>query len=423
MPRTTAPSTNPRILSGYTPYAKPRSEDGSAAQSKSSVPTTDERRQLLLDDPHARDVQPEQVTCVRCTKTVRLQKGKMYHLAHWLDHRWRCDRATADPQPRAKCRTLAERKAILEADADAMVVEPDRIVCGRCVKEVKLRKGRAYGLSCWNQHKMSCQPSSRSPIPSGSSSGSTSPFPLLSEMHTLLASDPLVATINVQRVKCALCLAWVDVGGQKDLDVNAWRRHRTTCVSDNFATDKDGRTRPRFFRSRHRLASTSEASEIQDGSSDAEEQPPSANSSPSSKTSSVLDRTSTTHAIRENVPCPSRSVSPPPLSFSATTSTSTSVASTPIVSPSRRSSLFPNSRHLPLPNYTSVGLSRYALDKHNHEGHQFGVGALGLHGLHLSSPRSLSPSSDSNASPPPYLERTPISLPIPKRYWRFESID
>ena len=80
----TAPSTNPRILSGYAPYTYHLRLKGSAS-------TKEGRRQLLLDDPYVRDVQPEQVTCTRCAKTVRLQKGKYYHLAHWLDHRWRCD--------------------------------------------------------------------------------------------------------------------------------------------------------------------------------------------------------------------------------------------------------------------------------------------------------------------------------------------
>ncbi|KAF8505058.1 hypothetical protein JB92DRAFT_765287 [Gautieria morchelliformis] len=228
MPRTTAPSTNPRILSGYAPYAD-------HLRSKCSASATEGRRQLLLDDPHARDVQPEQVTCTRCTKTVRLQKGKKYHLAHWLDHRWRCDRETTDPPPRAKCLTLIERKAALEADKDAEVVESDRVVCGRCGREVKLRKGRPYGLSCWNQHKSMCYMMSPQPsVPARSASGSTSPSlphpDSEKHMYNPLISDPLVASIEPQRIKCALCLTWIDFGPSKDL---VWHRHRTSCVADN----------------------------------------------------------------------------------------------------------------------------------------------------------------------------------------------
>jgi hypothetical protein len=73
--------------------------------------------------------------------------------------------------------------------------------------------------------------------PSNNSSGSglTSPSlpPLGAETYSYdaLKTDPLVASIESQRIKCTLCLAWINVELQHERAVREWRQHRTTCVA------------------------------------------------------------------------------------------------------------------------------------------------------------------------------------------------
>ncbi|KAF8506406.1 hypothetical protein BU17DRAFT_100765 [Hysterangium stoloniferum] len=402
------PSTNPRILAGYAPYGRTRKDENSYFKSGPAASTTEERRQLLLDDPYIRDVQPEQVTCARCSKTVRLQKGKMYHLAHWLDHRWR-------QQPRPRCRTLLERKTYLEADPDALVVKEDYVVCGRCNKEVRLRKNRPYGLSCWKAHKLSYHKPSQSPTPPASSS--FLPQSTYDDGYKTLKADSLVLRIDSSSVKCANCLRWIDIGHRNDFDMNAWRQHRDGCISTNHSEYVARQPSPPRFHARHADRphySLSKASfDPADDSSDAEECPRTIHR----PHHSLPDYGPGCRRYRTSLPPIESPDSPPPLSFSTATSTSTSVASTPMTSPQfhRKVSLFPNSRHLPLPEH---GLSRLLLPKERQSPPQSALG------LHLNPHSSFSsPKSDMGTMPPPFLEPTPISLPLPERYWRFDSVE
>lgn len=111
---------------------------------------------------------------------------------------------------------------------------------------VRLRKGRPYGLSCWNQHKSICQMCalllvayalSAHRFGRAVSSGSGSTLPALpspgGETHSYytLQADPLVASIETQRLKCALCLAWINIELQQEQVWHVWRRHRTICMA------------------------------------------------------------------------------------------------------------------------------------------------------------------------------------------------
>ncbi|KIJ53489.1 hypothetical protein M422DRAFT_42630 [Sphaerobolus stellatus SS14] len=401
MPRTTAPSTNPRILSGYTPYTSLNSKSGGGPAS-----TPEGRRQLLLNDPLARDVGPEEVTCTRCTKSVRLQKGKQFHLAHWLDHRWRCDRTDSDPQPRARCRTLSERRAILEADPDAMLVEAERVVCGKCNKEIRLRKGRAYGLSAWTQHKLGCGNSQlQTPTNSGFSSRSSTPP---TEIRRLPTIDSLTARLD----------SGILDARRPELGIQYYKSTNTLTPME-----------PRFFRAGSHLDS---ASVYVSDSSDTEEVPSGDMYHRAHKPSTLYNERAyqAFEPFHANNNTMSRSASPPALSFSTTTSAATSAVNSPMGSPQLRrnapATLFSHSRHLPFPELPPiVGLSRLSINKDRDAEEMHKASALGLQvspgSSRLPSPQLQDSRSTSakGAQPPPYLERTPLSLPVPEGYWRF----
>ncbi|GJJ11560.1 hypothetical protein Clacol_005794 [Clathrus columnatus] len=402
MPRTTAPSTNPRILAGYAPYGGAKTEQGTTSFSKigGSASTTEERRQLLLDDPYTHDVQPEQVTCRRCSKTVRLQKGKQYHLAHWLDHRWRCDRTETDPQPRARCRTLAERKACLEADPDAKIVEPERVVCARCNKEPIDNPKPSPPV---HPQFFRARASTIETITSTSRSNASTPHPSDSSDD---AEEP-PRTLE-----------------PRPMDL-PYHHHQHHHHHHHHHHQQQQQQQQQHHHHHHPRTMTNGPQHYQ---------------APSSSSSSA----STLYTSRSVSPLSP----PPPLSFSTVTSASTSVTSSPMTSPSfrRKPSLFSNPRHLPLPlpecpplppqpQPPVLGLSRLTLEKDYRDDEQRGgdkyKAALGLS---FSSPPSrfpspTSPSSDLGTSSsssssfrnsshqylPPYPERTPIILPMPER--------
>lgn len=118
----------------------------------------------------------------------------------------------------------------------------------------------------------------------------------------------------------------------------------------------------------------------------------------------------------KNEPSPSPSLSPPSLCYSIPTSSNNSVSSTPSSSPRRGPSLFPNPRHLPFPVH-SLFRPRAILEEHAREVE------LGTIKLDLSPLQSVTLSPDLSSQPRPYLEPTHLSLPVPLRYWRFESVD
>lgn len=106
---------------------------------------------------------------------------------------------------------------------------------------------------------------------------------------------------------------------------------------------------------------------------------------------------------------PSSSPSPS-LSFKTSPSATNSMESTPPSSPRCGASLFPK---------FTAGRSSPQDGKRKH--HRVGFDALRLHLFPLPSDSSDSPTSDQSSLPPPYLEHTPLSLPLPANYWRFES--
>jgi hypothetical protein len=68
------------------------------------------------------------------------------------------DASTVDPSTsrRAPRKSLAERKAILEADVRVAIVKSDEVKCQKCEKWIRLSNTMEYALGHWNKHALVC---------------------------------------------------------------------------------------------------------------------------------------------------------------------------------------------------------------------------------------------------------------------------
>jgi hypothetical protein len=57
---------------------------------------------------------------------------------------------------RAPRKSLAERKAILEADSRVALVKSDEVKCQKCEKWIRLSNTMEYALGNWNKHALVC---------------------------------------------------------------------------------------------------------------------------------------------------------------------------------------------------------------------------------------------------------------------------
>lgn len=177
--------------------------------------TEEERLQEFLDDPQVKEVTPYQVLCRECNKWIKLRNNSRYCSVPWRCHKASCkwnagsrENASAmalaglsknispshiesmqssssrhpnaknppgsvhpsllsnpaitssprDSEPPLRARRLhAEgRKEILEADPNAELVEPYRVLCRLCQKWVKLRPKSTFCSAPWQSHIRRC---------------------------------------------------------------------------------------------------------------------------------------------------------------------------------------------------------------------------------------------------------------------------
>lgn len=57
---------------------------------------------------------------------------------------------------RAPRKTVAERKATLEADSRVANIKPDEVQCRKCEKWIRLSTKMEYALGNWNKHALIC---------------------------------------------------------------------------------------------------------------------------------------------------------------------------------------------------------------------------------------------------------------------------
>lgn len=165
--------------------------------------TETERIEYFRNQSECSTLEPHRALCTRCNKFVNLGRNQTYAVRPWETHRTKCDQqipssntcasvikncapisfssvsnskgsdirlqselgdeegddaSTVDPSAscRALRKTLAERKAILDADSRVTVVKSDEVKCRKCEKWIRLSSTIEYALGNWNKHALSC---------------------------------------------------------------------------------------------------------------------------------------------------------------------------------------------------------------------------------------------------------------------------
>lgn len=111
------------------------------------------RKARLLEDDLCDILGPYNVRCRGCDSQVRLSKMSLYNTSHWQRHRSRCPSVTsATPkEPPA-----VQRKNKLLNDPDCVLLDPYRVQCRRCGRQVQLHKHTAYSVGNWVNHNQRC---------------------------------------------------------------------------------------------------------------------------------------------------------------------------------------------------------------------------------------------------------------------------
>ncbi|KZV65071.1 hypothetical protein PENSPDRAFT_614552 [Peniophora sp. CONT] len=123
---------------------------------------------------------------------------------------------------RAK-RTEDERIEYLRADPYVAQFEAYRVLCGTCDKWIRLRPNSTYCSIPWDAHRKSCLAKKGVGI---------QPSPRVA----VLANDPTVKKVELDRVQCRTCVKWVHVGADDD----AWTKHRASCSASSTSPTKSG---------------------------------------------------------------------------------------------------------------------------------------------------------------------------------------
>jgi DNA-directed RNA polymerase subunit RPC12/RpoP len=133
----------------------------------------------------------------------------------------------------AKRQTEAERKAYLESDKQAEIVEEGRVRCRKCQTWIILSNKQTYSTGKWVKHKSGCsdilcvlliflvhfahsfdRPSNRVAA---------------AKRKLLLVNDPQAKSFDTHRVQCTYCSANVALQGEGDYNLTMWDEHKAQC--------------------------------------------------------------------------------------------------------------------------------------------------------------------------------------------------
>jgi len=143
-----------------------------------------ERIQYFENQPECGKMESHHVQCLRCDKSVNLGKRQRYAVRPWEIHRARCDQ-----RPVRKNLIVSKGKEVLR---DAIQTE---------------------------------SPSAQVPTPQPTSARR----PSEQQRKEFLESDNQIETVEMHRVSCRKCLAWVDLGHASSYATGNWVKHKVRC--------------------------------------------------------------------------------------------------------------------------------------------------------------------------------------------------
>ncbi|KAF9530473.1 hypothetical protein CPB83DRAFT_182809 [Crepidotus variabilis] len=257
---TPASAKKPDSIVGSTrkPKSKAKSvaeddDDESASVAESTLSTGRVRRNeserilYFENQPECGKLDPHQVQCLRCNKSISLGRKQTYTVRPWELHRARCDQrpayappATPDineastparvpqspsialsvstkPTP-ARRPSEQERKEFLESDKQIETVEKHRVLCWKCQSWVDLSQAHGYVTSNWMRHKVRCSDA----VPSTRVAAA--------KRRLNLVNDPQATSIDTHHVVCAYCSATVKLEGDGDFNPTKWEEHKSKCT-------------------------------------------------------------------------------------------------------------------------------------------------------------------------------------------------
>ncbi|KAF8495021.1 hypothetical protein BU17DRAFT_103683 [Hysterangium stoloniferum] len=117
--------------------------------------TPEARRDALKLDADLQQVWPDRIQCRSCEQIILMPTYPLYTPDSWLRHKAQCiARDTAIKQRLENAAAI--RKEILENDWHVMALEPHRIHCRVCNRDVELDKDLPYSLGMWDSHRKEC---------------------------------------------------------------------------------------------------------------------------------------------------------------------------------------------------------------------------------------------------------------------------
>ncbi|CAK5267747.1 unnamed protein product [Mycena citricolor] len=237
-------------------FATPDTVDDATSVAESSMGagtirrTEAERIEYFNNQPDCSDIEPHSVTCTRCKKVVNLGRKQTYRVKPWETHRQRCDqkvsateyvqfmpyrvaltvhirddaqselRSEAGTTKRSNTRhSVEQRKAILESDERAKTVLPDKVLCRKCDKWIRLAAKSEYALSNWNAHQTSC------------GGAVVSHRVAMATRKIQLVNDSQASSSGPRHVDCRFCGITVELDGDADYTLTNWESHKQTCTS------------------------------------------------------------------------------------------------------------------------------------------------------------------------------------------------
>lgn len=249
-----ASSTNKKPLSTRKPRSKAKfvmaEDDDNVSVADSSVTirrNEAERVEYFQNQSECGKMEPHHVQCLRCGKSVNLGRKQTYAVRPWEIHRARCDQKpaqTVEASPTtekvvpeeavpdtpsvtalpisesyvARRQTEEERKAYLESDKQAEIVEEGRVYCRKCQKWIILSDKQAFSTGKWVKHKSRCSDI----VPSNRVAAA--------KRQLLVVNDPQAKSFDARRIECTFCGTNISLQGEGDFNLTKWDEHKTQCT-------------------------------------------------------------------------------------------------------------------------------------------------------------------------------------------------